>query len=475
VKTDNTDNMAASLTVNQVKIEFTDKPLTAWGGLATLLGKFIEKIHFREWVEENVPIEEKSNNSGGIYEKVLSQFITVLSGGSRFSHLHWWSHGKEAFQKVFKIKWLPSASSTLTRFWNKISTQKVSEQLGEACRKFTRVIVRDWEGIKEDNLNFDSSVITRYGLQEGAKRGYNPKKRGRPSHHPIIAFLGESGYVVNFWNRSGNATSAEGIIDFFEQTVLNLGVNFNVKRVLGDSGLYLAEFLDYLESKGYTYIISAPMLEILQKEIYRIKDWQQIAEGIEVAEFYFEHYDKKWTHPRRYVVVRQQTQTRPNASGKQPSLFKELEELKDYRYSLMITNDEQLDSEQVWHEYRSRAKDENCIKDLKEGYNVDTFNLNNFWSTEAVLTMITLVFYNLIHFLNRKIINIVPPFEQLKTLRLKYFIIPGELGSSGRYSILRLGIGGGKLREGLQNMLRNIHNFSKTLNCNAVEPVIGDT
>lgn len=475
MKTDNTDNMAVSLMVNQVKIEFTDKPLTAWGGLATLLGKFIEKIHFFEWVENNVPIEEKSNNSGGVYEKVLSQFITVLSGGSRFSHLHWWSHGKEAFQKVFKIKWLPSASSTLTRFWNKISTQKLSEQLGEACRKFTRVIVRDWEGIKEDNLNFDSSVITRYGLQEGAKRGYNPKKRGRPSHHPLIAFLGESGYVVNFWNRPGNASSSEGIIDFFEQTILNLGDDFTVKRVLGDSGLYVAEFLDYLESKGYTYIISAPMLVILQKEIYRIKEWQQIAEGIEIAEFYFEHYDKKWTHPRRYVVVRQQTQTRPNASGKQPSLFKELEELKEYRFRLLITNDKQLDAEPVWHEYRPRANDENCVKDLKEGYNVDTFSLNNFWATEAVLTMITLVFYNLIHFLNRKIINIIPPLEQLKTLRLKYFIIPGELGSSGRYSILRLGIGGGKLQEGFQNMLRNIHNFSKTLNCNAVEPAIGGT
>jgi len=71
VKTDNTDNMAASLMVNQVKIEFTDKPLTAWGGLATILGKYIEKIHFREWVENNVPIEEKSNKSGGVYEKVL--------------------------------------------------------------------------------------------------------------------------------------------------------------------------------------------------------------------------------------------------------------------------------------------------------------------------------------------------------------------------------------------------------------------
>jgi len=31
--------------------------------------------------------------------------------------------------------------------------------------------------------------MTRYGNQEGAKRGYNPKKKGRPSHQPQLAFL----------------------------------------------------------------------------------------------------------------------------------------------------------------------------------------------------------------------------------------------------------------------------------------------
>ncbi|RRD68773.1 IS1380 family transposase, partial [Tannerella forsythia] len=32
-------------------------------------------------------------------------------------------------------------------------------------------------------LDIDSSVITRYGEQDGATKGYNPKKKGRKSHH----------------------------------------------------------------------------------------------------------------------------------------------------------------------------------------------------------------------------------------------------------------------------------------------------
>jgi hypothetical protein len=38
-------------------------------------------------------------------------------------------------------------------------------------------------------IDIDSTVITRYGNQEGAKKGYNPKKMGRNSHHPLIAFI----------------------------------------------------------------------------------------------------------------------------------------------------------------------------------------------------------------------------------------------------------------------------------------------
>ena len=38
-------------------------------------------------------------------------------------------------------------------------------------------------------LVLDSTVVARYGQkQAGAERGYNPKKPGRPSHHPLLAF-----------------------------------------------------------------------------------------------------------------------------------------------------------------------------------------------------------------------------------------------------------------------------------------------
>ena len=456
-----------SIRVNQVKITFTGKSISAWGGMAALAGKFLEGIGFQGWVEKNIPIQENSHNAKGIYEKIVGQFLTVLAGGSRFQHVSWWGHGKEVLLKAFKVAWLPQAGSVMTRFWGKIDSQANSEQLGQCCREFARKLI-GWDSVTEDNLNLDSSVLTRYGNQQGAVKGYNPKKSGRPSHHPLLAFLG-SGYVVNLWNRSGDSASGQSAVEFFKQTVAAMGKGLRIKQVLCDAGFYRQEFIEHLEGSGYRYVIAAALVPVLQQQIQGIPQWHRIAPGIEVGEFAFKHADEKWTKPRRYVAVRQQINQRPGASGKQPKLFRDMEEWKDYRFSLMITNDGRLSPEEVWRAYRPRANDENVIKDLKEGYGFASFNMQNFWATEAVMVANALLFHNLVHYLNRTIFNPHRPKEQLKTLRSKYFIVPAILGSENGYQVLRLGVRDRKFRAKLTYYLEQIMCIPHSLNCNAVE------
>jgi hypothetical protein len=149
------------------------------------MAHLLEVLEFRSWVESALPIEETSHNAKGIYEKVPATFLTVLSGGERFNHLSWWSHGIEVIKKAFAVQWLPRASSTLTRFWGKIYPQLLSEKPAASARQLARTIT-GWQGIIEDTLNLDSSLLIRYRRQDGARRGYNPSKRGRPSHTPCL-------------------------------------------------------------------------------------------------------------------------------------------------------------------------------------------------------------------------------------------------------------------------------------------------
>jgi hypothetical protein len=65
-------------------------------------------------------------------------------------------------------------------------------------------------------LDIDSTVITRYGQQDGAKKGYNPNKRSRLSHHPLTAFVNDVRLVANMWMRSGNSSSANNFLSFWK-------------------------------------------------------------------------------------------------------------------------------------------------------------------------------------------------------------------------------------------------------------------
>ena len=150
----NSKKTTSALKVSQVRIEFTKKPLTAWGGICTIIAKYFESIDLRNWIESNIPITETSPNAKGIYPKVLAHFLTVLCGGRRFSHIEWWTHCPEVVCKSFGVEWLPAASSALTRFWEKINSQNLSDRWNAKLRSLVGLIIKA-EGIKEDNLNLD--------------------------------------------------------------------------------------------------------------------------------------------------------------------------------------------------------------------------------------------------------------------------------------------------------------------------------
>ncbi len=179
---------------------------------------FFEKIKLREIIEDVIPVKERSPNSVGIYSKILAYSLMLYAGGSRFSHSHLLYLGYEGvLAKLFAVVRLPLASTTLTRLFGKIKKLKDVEEMSEGLWRYLSKLL-PWEKMKEDWLTFDSTVLERYGKQEGARRGYNPKKKGRGSHSTLLAFLNKSKYVVHVWNRPGNVATWNNILGFFEST-----------------------------------------------------------------------------------------------------------------------------------------------------------------------------------------------------------------------------------------------------------------
>lgn len=448
--------------INKVKIEFTDKKLTAYGGFS-LLAAFFEKINLRGMLQEVIPIRESSPNGMGIYSKVLAYILLIYAGGSRFSHLLYLGW-QEVFTDLFAVRKLPLASTTLTRLFKKIRKLKEVEEMSEGLWKYLKRLI-PWDEIKEDWLTFDSTVLERYGKQEGVKRGYNPKKKGRGSHSPLLAFLNRSKYVVHLWNRPGNVASWNNIIGFFESAWQRINGHIDIRGIIADSGFYLREFIELLEHRGLTYIIAARLYRPLQRMVYAQQNWQQIEDGIWITEFLFQHVD--WITDRRFIAVRQDIKRRPHAMGKELSLFGDDFDAGNYRYSVWITNSEEP-AHDVWKQCRPRANDENTIKELKEDFALGGFSMKYFYSTEAAM-LIRVLIYNLFVLFRHQILGQKEKIERLKTLRYKYFVLPAQLGGDGRRLVLRISIFTQKVRSKLLYLFNRVGQYfpPDNDNCNA--------
>ena len=151
-----------------------------------------------------------------------------------------------------------------------------------------------------------------------------------------------------------------------------------------------------------------------------------MANGLQVTETTYQ--SDMWEKPRRLVVVRQQIEKRPKATGKQLKLFKEEGIYKNYRYSCYITNLD-LSAKLVWDMYRGRADCENRIKEIKEDFGFDHFNMNDFAATEAALNFVV-VAYNIIGLFKQAVLQ-SDTLHQLKTLRYKIFAVGGYITKSG--------------------------------------------
>jgi len=439
--------------INKVGVEFTTKKITAYGGFS-LLASFFERIKLREFLEEAIPIKERSPNSVGIYSKLLAYILMIYAGGNRFSHLLYLGC-QTILSKLFAAGRLPLAATTISRLFKKIQTMKEVEKMSEKLWEYLSKLV-PWQEVKEDWLTFDSTVIERYGRQEGVKRGYNPKKKGRGSHSPLLAFLNKSKYVVNLWNRPGNVASWNNIIGFFESSYYRIKTHITIKGVIADSGFYIRKLIDLLDQYKLTYIIAARLYKPLQRKVYAQQTWEQIAEGLWITEFRFRHDD--WKTEERYIAVRQDIKRRQHAMGKTLSLFHDDFDIRDYRFSVWITNSGDTPYE-VWKMCRPRANDENTIKELKEDFALGGFSMKQFYSTEAAM-LLRVFMYNLFVLFRYEILGQKEKTQRLKTLRYKYLVMPAQLGGDGKRLILRISVFTQKLQSKFIYLYNRIQQYS---------------
>jgi hypothetical protein len=328
------------------ELSYTSKEITPWGGMV-FLKQMLDKIGFRSQIESCKSLPTQNSNRGHSIPVLLESFIAcVWCGANKFLHTEA-TRTDRALAKIFDWSTVPG-NDAYKRYFGKF-TQVTNQETG---KHFFSYFFKNLQ-IDYFTLDIDSTIFTRYGHQEGSKVGYNPQKKGRKSHHPIIAFVNEVRLVANFWLRSGDAGSANNFVSFIEDTLSNFG-----DKVVGlirlDSGFCTKEIMDYLEERQMKYIIAARFSHPIQRLIDKNQVWMSVDNGIEICNQSYQA--ASWEKPRRLVVVRRKVEQDNKALtvGKTLSLFPEDEIHRNYRYSAYFTNQE-ASATDVWRSYRARG------------------------------------------------------------------------------------------------------------------------
>ncbi len=414
--------------MTELKIEYTDKEITAHGGIV-LLKKMMDKMSFTQFLS-STPLPQPGSNRGYDPVQIILQFIiSIWCGANRYEHLEV-TRFDAVLQKLFGWQRM-AGHRAFVRFFQKFNMETNDKVFPHFYKWF-------FDNLSFNNftLDLDSTVVTRYGDQQGAAVGYNAKKKGRKSHHPLMAFVADVQLVANFWLRSGDAHSANNFEAFLQQTLTHLQ-NKQIGLLRADSGFYAQKIFNLLETQAHpiSYIIACPMYTTIQRHIQSQRVWLKLDDGIEICDTWYQ--SPTWNAPRRLVIIRQKIAQRPKASGKILRLFEDDEIINGYRHSCYITN-LTLPPTEVWRLYRARAVCENQIKELKYDYAADKINQHSFDATETTLNFI-MIAYNLMSLFKQVVIqDKVKP--TLKTIRFSTLNIGSYLVQNGRDRILKMSL-----------------------------------
>ena len=393
-------------------VEFTKEKLTDGPGLLGLRAVM-------DALGVGATLDRLGAGIGGDYRPsaMVEQWLSVLwYGGGCIDHLdHLRARGVcELFG------WTGVADPTTHGRWLRRGGDEVAESVEEVTRE--AVSVR-WGvvGVPEEVLLiFDATVSVRYGKnQAGAEVGYNPHKKGRPSHHPLVGFL-DTGDCVSVRWRPGNAHCADGIEEELPRAVAWLRAQ-GVKRITVrlDKGFFSRAMVELLQSLGVDFVLKMQEANTLQQ---------------------FKGPFRRYLHDPRLTV------SEGEWAGARMLCVREWEDPKAGELALghvvlqkqatVLTNIPHLDAVEAWRLYNSGAVVEHRIKELGQ-LGVGQTAIDDLGGNRLLWSMGALA-YQLLHFLRTVGLPEAWRTAEVKTLRNWLIRMPAKLVRHARTLCVKL-------------------------------------
>ena len=220
-------------------------------------------------------------------------------------------------------------------------------------------------------LDTDTTVKCLYGKQEGAVIGYNPTKKGRPSHNYHSCFMGNTRLALTVEVNHGNHHTAKQVMPSLWHYYDGLADQQKPALIRGDIFLGNEGFLSEAEKRKAHYLTKLRLTANVKRFITKLfneADWVDAGQGFEGAESSLRLTG--WSKARRVVVLRRPLSGELAISVQEgpvqlPLFFLEIPgTAKRYEYAVLVTS-LPLEIRSVAQLYRDRADSENCFDELK--------------------------------------------------------------------------------------------------------------
>lgn len=400
-------------------VEFTAKNLTGNAGLVHF-GQFVDKLGLRQMLEQHITIKRGENATHSIADAIIMLIMGVLSGAKHMNHLAI-IRKDTVIRNLFAWKGFPDNRTfgRLFRLFNHAHCNELSEVEHKARKK---VWSKKWFG--RITLDMDSTVKEVYGSQEGAEKGYNPKKKGQNSYHPLLCFIAETRECINSWFRAGSAYSANGSIEFMKECFSRIPKRVWKVFVRGDSSFFDGKLLDFLEEKESQYLIKVKMRNL--PSLLMQKSWRKAKNKPDIETTEFEHKCHGWKRARRFVAIRVLVKNETKNT-----FFP----IPQYEFFCYVTN-LGLTPWEAHKCYGKRSTSENWIEWCKNQMASGSILTHDFWANSAIFQSCILA-YNMLVWMMW--LNAEKGFrEEPDTIRFWLIHVPARLIHSGHQWFLKL-------------------------------------
>ncbi len=399
--------------------------MTHFGGMA-LFERFCQQLHLRRRLQRQVHFPRQVHRYRSA-DLTMALLFAIVAGLRRINKTQILQYNG-AFLNLLGFENFPD-QSTLRRFLRDCSADTI------------RQIVRMHDQLREELfgvpqvpsrliLDLDALVFTVYGHQQGARVGYNPKKKGRRSYHPLLCFEATQRH---FWHgslRPGNASANTGAAHFMRHCLSKVPAGWPRARirVRADAGFWGGKLRAFLINARLGFVIVAKLVPTLKRRALRAR-FNPAPAHMQTAQFWYR--PEGWPRRFRFVVMR-----RPIAEDRDEWATLTLFRHRKFAYQVMVTNLD-LTPWRTWKFYVQRSAIEKHIRELLYDYPLSKLPTAD-WLANVAFFHLVLLAYDLMHWFRR--LCLPPEYQEatLETVRTDFLVLPARWTKIGNRKVLQL-------------------------------------